>query len=413
VLSVEDWAEIRRLHRAEGMPIKVIARVMGVSRNTVRAAIGSDGPPKYQRRPAGSIVDAVEPRIRELLAAYPTMPATVIAERIGWERGITVLKERVAQLRPAYLPPDPSSRTAYAAGEIAQCDLWFPPVAVPVGFGQVRRPAQLPVLTMVTGYARWLSAVLIPSRRSEDLFTGWWQLIDALGAVPRVLVWDGEGAIGRHRAGRSELTAECQAFRGTLGTRVLICKPRDPEAKGLVERCHDYLERSFLPGREFASPQDFNAQLRQWIAVANTRPKRSLGCAPTERIIGDKAAMLALPPVAPATGWRVSTRLSRDHYVRVDGNDYSVHPGVIGRRIEVVADLARVRALCDGQVVSDHERVWAGHQTISDPVHVQAAAALRRAHVRALRPVAESEVEQRRLSDYDRALGLDLEDGAA
>jgi hypothetical protein len=28
VLSVEDWAEIRRLHRAERMPIKQVARVM-------------------------------------------------------------------------------------------------------------------------------------------------------------------------------------------------------------------------------------------------------------------------------------------------------------------------------------------------------------------------------------------------
>jgi transposase len=83
VLTVEDWAEIRRLHRAEGMPIKVIARTLGISRSTVRAALASDGPPRYERRPAGSAVDGFEPRIRELMAAYPTMPATVIAERVG------------------------------------------------------------------------------------------------------------------------------------------------------------------------------------------------------------------------------------------------------------------------------------------------------------------------------------------
>jgi transposase len=88
------------------MPIKVIARVLGCSKNTVKAALAADRPPKYSRRPAGSIVDEVEPRIRELLAAYPTMPATVIAERIGWERSIRTLSGRVAQLRPAYLPPD-------------------------------------------------------------------------------------------------------------------------------------------------------------------------------------------------------------------------------------------------------------------------------------------------------------------
>ena len=78
---MEDWAEIRRLHRGEGLPIKAILRVLGISRNTVRAAIASDvltrthpvatgrvlnrrqqdAPPKYERTPAGSIVDEVEP----------------------------------------------------------------------------------------------------------------------------------------------------------------------------------------------------------------------------------------------------------------------------------------------------------------------------------------------------------------
>jgi transposase len=406
-LNVEDWAEIRRLRRAEQMSISRIARVLGVSRNTVRSALASDSAPKYERVRAGSVVDAVEPRIRELLQAYPMMPATVIAERIGWTRSIRTLSGRVAELRPAYLPPDPASRTSYVAGEIAQCDLWFPPIMLPVGFGQTRRPTQLPVLTMVTGYSRWLSAVLIPTRSSPDLFAGWWQLISALGAVPRVLVWDGEGAIGRWRAGRVELTGECQAFRGTLGAKVLVCKPADPEAKGIIERAHDYLERSFLPGRAFASPADFNTQLQQWLAIVNTRQRRALGCAPTDRITADRQAMLTLPPVAPVTGWRSSTHLARDHYVRLDSNDYSIHPAVIGRRIEVIADLHGVRALCDGRVVADHERVWAWHQTISDPEHVAAARALRRDRVGVLRPVAEPDVEQRALSDYDTALGLD------
>jgi transposase len=411
VLDVENWAEIRRLHRAEGLPIRQIARVMGVSRNTVRAALASDGPPRYERPRAGSIVDAVEPRIRELLRAYPSMPATVIAERIGWERSVRVLSGRVAELRPAYLPPDPASRTAYAAGEVAQCDFWFPDITLPVGFGQARTARQLPVLTMVTGYSRWLAGVLIPSRAAEDLFAGWWQLISALGAVPRVLVWDGEGAIGRWRAGKAVLTGDCQAFRGTLGAKVIVCKPADPEAKGLVERFHDYLERSFLPGREFTGPEDFNAQLQQWLAVANTRVRRALGCPAAERVTADKAAMLALPPVPPVTGWRHSARLARDHYIRLDSNDYSVHPAVIGRRIEVTADLARVRVLCEGQVVADHERIWAWHQTITDPAHLAAARALRRERVTLIRPPAQAEVQVRALADYDTAFGLDHGDG--
>ena len=180
----------------------------------MRAAVASDSAPKYVRASAGSAVDAVEPRIRELLQALPD-------DAGDGDRGADRLDPfdpdvvgRVAELRPAYLPPDPASRTTYVAGEIAQCDLWFPPIRLPVGFGQTRRATQLPVLTMITGYSRWLSAVLIPTRSSADLFAGWWQLIATLGAVPRVLVWDGEGAIGRWRAGRVELTGSVRRSAG-------------------------------------------------------------------------------------------------------------------------------------------------------------------------------------------------------
>ena len=117
-----------------------------------------------------------------------------------------------AELRPVYLPPDPASRTAYATGEIAQCDLWFPPVELPVGFDQTRKPTQLPVLTMICAYS-----LLIPSRCAAALFAGWWRLIAGLGAVPRALVWDGEGAIGRWRAGRAELQRVSGVPRGVGG----------------------------------------------------------------------------------------------------------------------------------------------------------------------------------------------------
>ena len=406
MLHVEDWAEIRRLHFGEGMPIKQIARRLGISKNTVKIKLAADTPPKYRRAPAGSAVDEVEPQIRGLLKEFPTMPATVIAERIGWSRGMTVLTGRVKELRPVYLPPDPASRTCYVAGEIAQNDFWFPDIMLPVGFGQTRTAKQLPVLTMACGYSRMLFARLIPTRRAEDLYAGWWAHLVRLGAVPRMLVWDGEGAVGAYGGGRNKLTVECQAFRGCLAAKVLVLRPRDPEAKGIIERAHDYLERAFLPGRVFTGPSDFNHQLQAWLDLVNRRRRRALGCAPTDRIAADRAAMLPLPPVAPAVGWRISGRLPRDYYVRLDSNDYSIDPAVIGRRIEVIADLDRVRAFCDGKIVADHARVWAKHQSLTLPEHATAAQQLRRDRIGLVRPAAEPEVETRRLTDYDTAFGV-------
>jgi transposase len=290
---------------------------------------------------------------------------------------VRLLRLRVSELRPFFLPADPASRTTYDPGELAQCDLWFPPVDIPLGAGQVGRP---PVLVMVSGYSRWIEAVLLPSRQGPDLLAGHWLLLRRLGAVPRVLVWDNESAVGSWRAGRPQLTTGFAAFAGTLGISVLQCRPRDPEAKGLVERANGYLETSFLPGRCFAGPGDFNVQLTDWLARANTRQHRALGCRPLDRVEADREAMLTLPPVAPLTGWNTSTRLPRDHYVRLAGNDYSVHPCAVGRLVHVVADLQTVRVTCEGALVAEHERCWARHQTLTDPAHRQAAAQLRAAH---------------------------------
>jgi len=91
-----------------------------LARNTVRAALASDVPPRYVRAPAGSKVDAFEPRIRALLTEFPDMAATVIAERIGWEHSSSVLRAPVAQLRPLFRPADPGDEPSEREPALAQ-----------------------------------------------------------------------------------------------------------------------------------------------------------------------------------------------------------------------------------------------------------------------------------------------------
>jgi transposase len=405
LLEVEDWAEVRRLHGAEGLPIKEIVRLTGLARNTVRAALRSDQPPAYVRARSASVVDAVEPEIRGLLEEFPRMPATVIAERIGWQRGMTVLKERVAELRPVYLPVDPCQRTDYRPGELAQWDLWFPDVEVPVAHDQCRR---FPVMVGVSGYSRYLAARMIPGRTAYDVLGAHWACLQALGGVPRRGVYDQEGAVGAWRGRRMVFTAEFNAFRGVLGMGARLCARGDPEAKGLVERANLYLETSFLPGRNFESPDDFNAQLAAWLVKANGRMHEGIRARPADRLWEDRGAMLALPPLAPPFGLRFGQRLGRDHYVRVDTNDYSVHPQVIGRRVEVAADLEWVTVTCAGMEVARHRRSWATHRTFTAVEHARARAELRAAarDQAVLSGPAGVEVEERDLAVYDSLTGV-------
>jgi transposase len=414
VLNVEDWAEIRRLHRAEGVPIKEIARRLGVARNTVRAALHSDGPPKYERSRRGSVADAYEPQVRALLVQWPTMPGPVIAQKIGWPYSEGPLKKLLARIRPEYVGIDPSDRTVYEPGQIAQCDLWFPETPVPVTAGQARI---LPVLVVTLAFSRFHSATMIPSRQAGDILSGMWLLISRLGRVPKTLVWDRESAIG----GTGKLTAPAAAFAGTLATRIRLAPPRDPEFKGMVERNNGFFETSFLPGRGFASPADFNHQIGDWLTTrANTRTVRAIRGRPVDLLETDRQAMTLLPPVAPQVGLTHRIRLARDYYVRVDANDYSVDPRVIGRFVDVTASPTTVEAFCDGQLVAHHDRSWARHMVITDPAHVATAHQMRLALAEQRRAQQQAQqsgsrrhsdghpVAIRALPDYDALFGVDF-----
>ena len=401
MISLEDWALIRHLHRSEKLSQRAIAKQLGVARATVAAAVASDGPPRYERAPVESAISAAEPRIRALLSVYPQMPATVIAERVGWSGSMSWFRERVAAIRPEYAPADPADRLEHRPGRVVQCDLWFPPARIPLGFGQVSSP---PVLVMVAAFSRFITAVMLPSRQAMDLVAGMWLLLSGqLGAVPHELWWDNEAGIGR----RGRLTDPVTGFVGTLATRLVQLKPYDPESKGIVERANRYLETSFLPGRTFDSPVDFNQQMAQWLPIANARRVRRIDGRPADLVGTDIAGMLSLPPLSPTIETVTAVRLGRDYYVRVAGNDYSVHPRAIGQHVDVHAGLSAITVTREGHRLATHDRVWAKGKTITDPVHVKAAVRLRD-QFQQPPPSAEPHLV-RDLSDYDRAFGVDFD----
>jgi hypothetical protein len=400
-----DGALIRRL-AADGVPKAQIARQLGISRTTVIKAVNSQAPPRYERTPTARSFAVFKPRVQSLLKDTPDMPATVLAERVGWTGSIRWFSENVKRLRPEHRPIDPADRLTWAAGDAAQCDLWFPPRRIPLEDGTTKL---LPVLVITAAHSRFMVGRMIPTRKTEDLLLGSWELIQQLGRVPRRLIWDNEPGIGRGQR-RAEGVA---TFMGTLATRLVLLPPKDPESKGVVERRNGWFETSFMPGRTFKSPGDFNDQFTDWLTKANGRVVRTVKAAPVDLIEVDRAAMLPLPPIPLHLGWRNRIRLGRDYYVRLDTNDYSVDPTLIGRIVDVSADLDGVWVRCEGRVVTEHVRVWARGTTITDPAHVETAAWLRK-QFQQPRAVAGSGAAAgddlaRDLSDYDRAFGLNTE----
>jgi transposase len=395
MVRVEQWAEIRRLYFVKGLSIKEIARRTGRDRNTIRKALRSERPPRYSRPARPSKLDPFKEEIQRLLRAEPRLPGKRIHELIaglGYEGGKTILDDYLREVRPLFLPrPRTFQRTSYRPGALCQFDLWEPSREIPVGSGQTRRGY---VVVACLPYSRAGAGTLVFSKEAPDLLYGIGVCLAKLGGLPETLVWDREGAL---HAGDGRPTDSFAAFLGELRLGWRFLEPHDPQAKGVVERLQGYMETSFEPGRAFAGPLAYQEQLDRWFGErANLRFHRTLRCRPADRLAEELALMRPLPERMPEVDRRLVTRVPPDPHVRVDTNDYSLDPRLVGRRVELRVSQREILAasLDTGELACRHTRSFARHRTITALEHARALRELRGAP-------PEPEVEQRPLAHYD------------
>ncbi len=397
MLDVERWAELRREHFVRGVSIKELARRTGLSRNTVRLALRSESAPRYERTVAPSKLDPFKGEIHELLRRDPKLPGVRVRELIeplGFHGGKTIVDDYLREVRPLFAPARTFQRTVYRPGEICQWDLWETSQHVPVGHGQLRRAW---VVVACMGFSRAGAGALIFSKEAPDVLWGMARCLWSLGALPQMLVWDREGCL---HAGGGRPTETYAAFCGQLPVDWYFCEAKDPQAKGVVERLQEYLESNFEPGRQFANHLDFQLQLDAWFEKANARAHRTIRARPVDRLTEERRLMRPLPQRPPDTDRRWVARVPPDPYLRFDTNDYSLDPGLVGRRVEVRVSQRELTAtvLDSGQLACSHERSFAKNRTITTLEHARSLKERRGERRR------EVVVEQRPLAVYDQLI---------
>jgi transposase len=394
VVGVEQWAEIRRMYFVGRLSIKEIVRRSGHSRNTIRRALRSGEPPRYRRPPRPSKLDPFREEIDRLLRSDARLPGKRMRELLeeqGYAGGKTILDDYLREVRPLFRRQRTFQRTSYRPGVLCQFDLWQPLREIPVGSGQTRRGY---VVVGCLPYSRAGAGALVFSKEAPDLLYGIGDCLAKLGALPETLVWDREGAL---HAGEGRPSEPFAALCGELRVGWRFLEPHDPQSKGVVERLQGFIETSFEPGRSFANELDYQEQLDRWFRErANLRFHRTLRCRPADRLVEELTVMQPLPERMPDVDRRLVTRVTPDPYVRVDSNDYSLEPRLVGRRVELRISQRELLAVAldTGELACRHRRSFARHCTITALEHARALRELRGAP-------PEPEVEQRPLQIYD------------
>jgi transposase len=374
MISVEEWADIRRLHRVERLSKRAIARHMGIHRNTVTRALGAEEPPKYSRAPRGSKLDPYKPKIHALLAENPELTGVRIMEMLQAEEyggGVSILRDFLREVRPQYRPPPVYMRMAYEPGEYAQVDWGEMPDPV-LWEGQL---CKVHAFVMVLCYSRLLYVEFSLSTKLPDFLRCHQNGLRFVGSTPRCCVYDNLSSVVKRRRGTDiTLNERFQQFAGYYCLQVHACWPGAAHQKGVVERPIDYIVRNFWAGRYFADFDDLMRQGQSWLNKrANVRVHRTTRQPPVERFQEEQAHLLPLPAEAFDTDWVLYPKVSKDCVVRVDTNDYSI-PWQVAQKyqrqhIEVRVDGNWVRILDGGQEAARHPRSYARHQQVIDRSH--------------------------------------------
>ncbi len=403
--SVHDWADVRRMHR-EGLPRAQIARRLQMSRNTVARLLGLTEPPQYRRAATTSLLDPFKDAVAAMLDQDARVPSTVVLEHLrrdGYAGGRTILKDHLREVRPHFLAARAYQRTTYLPGEVAQADWWHTGQQIPVGQGRTREAfGYLTTLPHSAAHA----VVYSFSRTTAELLPALLGCFARLGGVPEVLVIDNDSAAIAYGKGRTAvLHDEVAAVAGHLGLKIVVLEPARPESKGQVERTVEYLEGSFLPLRSFQGIGDLQSQSDAWTAdVAHRRHHRRVGSRVADALAVERGHLRALPAALPDVDRRTEVRVTKDGFVRVADVDYSVPPGLAGRRLQVRSSLAEVVVHCEGTEIARHRRSYVPADVVLDPAHVRALRLAREARSR----LASGDVElpEVDLGHYDAVVGV-------
>ncbi len=364
-------AEVMRLHYLEHLSIRAIARRLKMSRQTVRRHLGRVKQPELKpAAPRGSLLDPYDVVIREWLAETPELKAPQVLERLrqrGYSGGISILRDRVRQLRPE---PEPKAYLTldFAPAEVMQVD-W-----ADFGFALPGVPRRVSAFVALLPHSRYMFATFTLSQAMGSFLRCMDQALTFFGGLTTADVFDNMKTVVLENRPDSKTRfnprfLEYANVRG--GFAVIVCTPHHPQGKGGVERGIHFVRERFWPGRRFKDLFDLNAQVTEWLhRFANAREHAITGKVPS--LVFEHTESPLLKPVADKPfdtddiGTDTVTSLYR---VRFDRNRYSVPWRLVGQHVLIRADEDAVRIYVGPKCVAEHKRCWSINQDIEAPGH--------------------------------------------
>lgn len=352
MLSKEQRTTILEL-RAKGVSKGEIARLLGISRLTVRKVlrVGSAEIPESHRP------EKAEPHRQQILELYAACKGNLVRvhEELVVAGALVSYQALTAFCRRHGIgqePIVPVGRYHFEPGVELQHDT--SPHDAELG-GRTRR---VQTASAVLCYSRLLFFQCYPTFQRFDCKVF---LTDALryftGAPERVMIDNTHVVVLRGTGQEMEPVPEMEAFASRLGFHFEAHEVGDANRSARVERPFWFIENNFLAGRSFADWDDLNTQAAAWCDRVNATYKKHLRAVPRELWVLERTRLKPLPAWIPEV-YRLGERtVDVEGYVSVNTNRYPVPVGWIGRRVEVRESKQKIEIQLDARNIVAHTRV--------------------------------------------------------
>jgi len=378
-MNSELWAQIRRLSAIDHLSISEISRHLRLDRKTVRRALRCEQAPPA-RSPAAAKpakLDAFKHYLRGRLAEFPKIKATRLfdeIQRIGYQGGITMLRDHLAALRP-------SAREAYLRietqpGEQAQVD-WANCGGIRIG-SALRK---LSAFVMVLSYSRMLYVELTLSQCLEDFLGSHWRAFQFFGGIPRKLVYDNLKSVCLARLGADvRFNPRFLEFSGACLFQPVLCRPARGNEKGKVESGIHYFRGSFMEGRPLTSWPQLRSDLGHWLrGTANVRVHRTTRQRPIDRFEDERPLLQRLPAQEPDISIPRPVKATSSARVHFDGNAYTVPYAHAYKLLTLKASTFEVKVFDAAKLLATHPRSYERGVVIENPAHFEGLLAAKKA----------------------------------
>lgn len=365
-------AEALKLYLVDGLPMRVIAKRLNMSRNTVRRVVGRGASkPRTPALPRTSLLTPYEARLKEMIDETPELTAPAVLEKLrvdGYRGGVSILRERLRGLRPrekeAFLTLD------FKVGEAVQVD-W-----ADFGFALPGVPRRVSAFVMALCHSRYLYLEFALSQSLPSLLRCMERGLRFFGGTTHVAIFDNmKTVVLQHNSQGIAFNRNFLEYASSRGFAVRACNVRRGNEKGRVERPIGFVRSRFWPGRHFSDLMDLNSQGLRWRDdYANNRVHEVTGKVPSLVFQHEeKAALRPLPTTPFDTDEVEGQTVTKSFRVRFDRNTYSVPPGLVSQSLVVRANDDWVRVMLGTKQVAAHPRSWLTGVDLELPAHRAAA----------------------------------------